>query len=107
MSATPSPDALIERALDIGARQLEAAQGQDWETVASLRQELESVLSDPALTSATPEQTRRLHAALNQLVERNQAVLLLAATARRTVADDLGTLRAGQKATRAYTESSG
>jgi hypothetical protein len=107
MSATPSPDALIERALDIGARQLEAAQGQDWETVASLRQELECVLSDPALTTATPEQTRRLQSTLNELVERNQAVLLLAATARRHVAEDLGTLRAGQKAARAYTESSG
>jgi hypothetical protein len=107
MGATLSPNALIERALDIGERQLAAAREQDWQTVAALRQELEAVLSDPTLTSATPEQTRRLQTALNQLVERNQAVLLLAATARQTVAGDLGALRAGQKATRAYTESSG
>lgn len=104
--AEPAPlDELLASALELGARQLSAAQADDWECVAVLQQELEAVIHGQEIRALSNGDVGRLHAAISKLASRNDAVMRLAMTARDRVAAGLGELRAGRQAKRAYSNA--
>ena len=106
MSQSASLDRVLASALDLSARQLDSARADDWESVAALQQELAALFAAQEIRQLADGAEDQLRAALSELANQNDSVLGLAMGARDRIAQELGELRIGQQAKRAYSDVS-
>jgi hypothetical protein len=97
---------LLDRVLAHSDRMQVAAREEAWAALAELEAERRELLADlPALVRRSTDATEGDARKLTQLIAANAEIMALVARSRDATGKELGNLRQGRAATRAYAES--